>query len=58
MKKMIKKIIFVAVITILILATTIVVKTGKFEKLEGYMYSLAAEITGTATNPNVQQAVM
>ena len=56
MKKMIKKIIFVAVITILILATTIVVKTGKFEKLEGYMYSLAAEITGTATNPNATDA--
>ena len=56
MKKMIKKIIFVAVIAILILATTIVVKTGKFEKLEGYMYSLAAEITGTATNPNATDA--
>ena len=52
MKKMIKRIFFVAIIVSLILATGIVIKTGKFSKLEGYMYSFAMDITNTATDGN------
>ena len=52
MKKMIKKMLFVIIIVALILATRVVIKTGKFAKLEGYMYSFAAEITNSATDSN------
>ena len=52
MKKMIKRIVFAVIIVSLILATGVVIKIGKFEKLEGYMYSFAAEITNFATDCN------
>lgn len=52
MKKMIKRIVFAVIIVSLVLATGVVIKTGKFEKLEGYMYSFAAEITNSATDSN------
>lgn len=52
MKKMIKRMVFILIIVSLVLAIGIVIKTGKFEKLEGYMYSFAAEITNSATDCN------
>ena len=52
MKKMIKRIVFAVIIVSLVLATGVVIKTGKFAKLEGYMYSFAAEITNSATDSN------
>jgi len=52
MKKMIKKIVFAVIIVSLVLATGVVIKTGKFAKLEGYMYSFAAEIINSATDSN------
>ena len=52
MKKMIKRLVFVLIIVSLIFATGVVIKTGKFTKLEGYMYSFAAEITNSATDSN------
>ena len=52
MKKMIKRIVFAVIIVSLVLATGAVIKTGKFKSLEGYMYSLAAEITDSATDCN------
>ena len=52
MKKMIKRIVFAVIIVSLVLATGVVIKIGKFEKLEGYMYSFAAEITNSATDCN------
>lgn len=52
MKKMIKRIVFAVIIVSLVLATGVVIKTGKFAKLEGYMYSFAAEITNSATDCN------
>lgn len=52
MKKMIKRIVFVVIILTLVLATGVVIRTGKFEKLEGYMYSFAAEIINSATDSN------
>jgi len=50
MKNLIKKIFFILIVVALVFATGVVIKTGKFEKLEGYMYSLAAEITDSATS--------
>ena len=52
MKKMIKRLVFALIIVSLVLATGVVIKTGKFAKLEGYMYSFAAEITNSATDCN------
>ena len=52
MKKMIKRIVFAVIIVSLVLATGVVIKTGKFAKLEGYMYSFAAEIINSATDSN------
>ena len=52
MQKMIKRIVFAVIIVSLVLAIGVVIKTGKFEKLEGYMYSFAAEITNSATDSN------
>ena len=52
MKKMIKRIVFAVIIVLLVFATGVVIKTGKFEKLEGYMYSFAAEIINSATDCN------
>ena len=49
MKKMIKRLVFAMVIVALFFITGIVIKTGKFKKLEGYMYSFAVEITNSAT---------
>ena len=50
MKKLIKRLFFILIIVALVFATGVVIKTGKFEKLEGYMYSFAAEITDSATS--------
>lgn len=52
MKKNIKRIVFALIIVSLVLATGVVIKTGKFAKLEGYMYSFAAEIINSATDSN------
>lgn len=52
MKKMIKIIVFAVIIILLVFATGAVIKTGKFQKLEGYMYSFATEITNSATDCN------
>ena len=52
MKKMIKRIVFAVIIVSLVLTTGVVIKTGKFAKLEGYMYSFAAEIINSATDSN------
>ena len=52
MKNIIKKIVFALIIVSLVLAIGIVIKTGKFAKLEGYMYSFAAEIINSATESN------
>ena len=52
MKKMIKRLVFTMVIVVLFFITGIVIKTGKFKKLEGYMYSFAVEITNSATDCN------
>ena len=52
MKKMIKRLVFALIIVSLVLATGVVIKTGKFAKLEGYMYSFAAEIINSATDSN------
>ena len=52
MKKMIKRIVFALIIVSLVLAIGVVIKTGKFAKLEGYMYSFAAEIINSATDSN------
>ena len=52
MKKMIKRLVFALIIVSLVFATGVVIKTGKFAKLEGYMYSFAAEITNSATDSN------
>ena len=52
MKKMIKRLVFAIVIVALVCVTGIVIKTGKFKKLEGYMYSFAVEITNSATDCN------
>ena len=49
MKKMIKRLVLAMVIVALFFITGIVIKTGKFKKLEGYMYSFAVEITNSAT---------
>ncbi len=50
MNKNLKKVFFATTVIILIIGIVLITKAGKFEKLEGYMYSLAAEITGTATS--------
>lgn len=50
MKKTVKKIFFVIVLVALILGIGLLAKIGKFTKLEGYMYSFAADITDRATN--------
>lgn len=50
MNKYLKKVFFATTVIILIIGIVLITKAGKFEKLEGYMYSLAAEITGTATS--------
>ncbi len=52
MKKMIKRLVFAIGIVALVCVTGIVIKTGKFKKLEGYMYSFAVEITNSATDCN------
>lgn len=52
MKKIIKKISFAIIVVALILLTGLIIKTGKFEKLEGYMYSLAMDINSSATDTN------
>ena len=52
MKKIIKRLVFVLIIVSLVFATGLVIKTGKFAKLEGYMYSFAAEIINSATDSN------
>lgn len=52
MKKIIKKISFAMVVVALVLLTGLIIKTGKFEKLEGYMYSLAMDINSSATDTN------
>lgn len=43
MKEIIKKIVFVLIITLLIIGVVVIAKVGKFEKLEGYKYSLALD---------------
>ena len=53
MKEMLKKIVFALVILTLILVIGFVAKTGKFAKLEGYMYSFATEIVEFATDSNI-----
>lgn len=50
MKKTVKRIVFVVIVVALILEIGLLVKTGKFVKLEGYMYSFAADITGISTD--------
>ena len=45
MNNFLKKTFFAIVIISLILATGVIVRIGSFEKLEGYMYSLAVEET-------------
>lgn len=52
MKKIIKRIIFAMVVVALVLVTGLIIKTGKFEKLEGYMYSLAKDVNSSATDTN------
>lgn len=52
MKKIIKRISFAMVVVALVLVTGLIIKTGKFEKLEGYMYSLAMDINSSATDTN------
>ncbi len=52
MKEKIKRVIFTIIIVALILVLGVVIKTGKLKKLEGYMYSFAAEITDSATDSN------
>ena len=52
MNKKIKKIIFSLIVLGLIIGTGAVIKIGDFEKLEGYMYSLAASIANSATSSN------
>ena len=49
MKKVIKKIVFAIIVISLIAFIGLIVKKGKFAKLEGYMYSFAGEIAGIAT---------
>lgn len=43
MKTIFKRIIFSLIVLSLLIATGFIVKVGKFEKLEGYMYSFAVE---------------
>ena len=50
MNKKFKEIFFSVMIAVLIFLTIVVAKIGKFKGLEGYMYSLAAEIQGEATS--------
>ena len=50
MNKKFKEILFSIIIAVLIFLIVLIAKAGKFKGLEGYMYSLAAEITGEATN--------
>lgn len=52
MKKIIKRISFAMVVVALVLVTGLIIQTGKFEKLEGYMYSLAIDINNNATDTN------
>ena len=52
MKEKFKRLIFAIIIVVLILVLGVVIKTGKLKKLEGYMYSFAAEITDSATDSN------
>lgn len=52
MKEKFKRVIFAIIIVALILVLGVVIKTGKLKKLEGYMYSFAAEITDSATDSN------
>ena len=52
MKEKFKRVIFTIIIVALILVLGVVIKTGKLKKLEGYMYSFAAEITDSATDSN------
>lgn len=50
MNKKFKEIFFSVMIAVLIFLIIVVAKIGKFKGLEGYMYSLAAEIQGEATS--------
>ena len=50
MNKKFKEIFFSVMIAVLIFLIIVVAKIGKFKWLEGYMYSLAAEIQGEATS--------
>lgn len=52
MKEKFKRVIFAIIIVALILVLGVVIKTGKLKKIEGYMYSFAAEITDSATDSN------
>ena len=48
-----KKVFFALILVMLIIILGVIIKSGKFEALEGYMYSFAADITGgQATSSN------
>lgn len=50
MKRVIKRIVFALIVISLILGIGVVAKKGKFEKLEGYKYSLALDGIGITNN--------
>jgi uncharacterized protein YjdB len=52
MNTKLKKIIFSLIVFCLVLGTGAIINIGNFQKLEGYMYSLAASIETSATSSN------